>query len=463
MEYQTTLKSEIKKTGKGLHTGKTVTVTVKPADACNGVVFKRTDLENPVTIPANVDYVSDTSRSTTLAIGEAKIATVEHLLSALSGMKVDNAIIEVEGGEIPILDGSASIWVEEIKKAGIVELPQERTYTAINENICYNNEKDGVEMIVVPSDDFKVTVVIDYKTQVLGEQIAQLSESTDYAAEVAQSRTFVFIDELEFLLANNLIKGGDMDNALVFVNKQLSDSELQHLAKLFNKDITNLQVKEGILNNVQKHFDNEPARHKLLDFLGDISLVGKNLKGHFMIKRPGHTSNVAFAKAIKKHLDKIAKVPKQYDLSKPPVYDILAIKKLLPHRYPFLLIDKIVEIGDDYVVGVKNVTTNEPFFQGHFPNQPVMPGVLQIEAMAQVGGVLVLKDVPDPENYSTFFLTIDNVKFRKLVVPGDTLVLELKLTEPMRRGIIKMQGYAYVGQTLVCEALLMAQVSKQQK
>ncbi|MBR5029424.1 MAG: bifunctional UDP-3-O-[Bacteroidales bacterium] len=349
-----------------------------------------------------------------------------------------------------------------IKKAGIAQLDQERTYTAITENIGYNNVEDGVEMLVVPSDDFKVTVVIDYKTQVLGEQIAQFSEKHDYAAEIAPSRTFVFIDELEVLLANNLIKGGDMDNALVFVNKQLSTEQLQHLAQLFNKDINKIQVKQGILNNVKKHFDNEPARHKLLDFLGDISLLGCNLKGHFMVKCPGHTSNNAFAKAIKKHLDKIAKGPKQYDLNKPPVYDILGIKQLLPHRYPFLLIDKIIEIGDDYVVGVKNVTTNEPFFQGHFPNQPVMPGVLQIEAMAQVGGVLVLKGVPDPENYSTFFLTIDNVKFRKLVVPGDTLVLELKLTEPMRRGIIKMQGHAYVGNTLVCEALLMAQVTKRQ-
>lgn len=462
MEYQTTLKKEITKAGKGLHTGKQVSATIKPTDTCNGIIFKRIDLEKPVEIPASVDYVVDTSRSTTLGKGDAKIATVEHLLSALKGMKVDNAIVEVDGPEIPILDGSAHVWAEEIRKTGIIELPQERTYTAITENISYNSEEDGVEMIVVPSDDFKVTVVIDYKTQVLGEQIAQYSEKTDYIADIAPCRTFVFIDELEFLLANNLIKGGDMDNALVFVNKQLSAEQLQHLAQLFNKDISKIKVEKGVLNNVKKHFDNEPARHKLLDFLGDVSLIGHNLKGHFMIKCPGHTSNIAFAKAIKKHLDKIAKGPKQYDLNKEPVYDILGIKKLLPHRYPFLLIDKIIEIGDDYVVGVKNVTTNEPFFQGHFPNQPVMPGVLQIEAMAQVGGVLVLKGVPDPENYSTFFLTIDNVKFRKLVVPGDTLVLELKLTEPMRRGIIKMQGRAYVGTTLVCEALLMAQVSKRQ-
>ena len=460
MDYQTTIKKEIRKTGKGLHTGKTVTATIKPSETCCGILFKRIDLDEQVTIPASVDYVCDTSRSTTLGKGDIRIATVEHLLSALKGMRVDNAIIEVDGGEIPILDGSSKIWVDEIKNAGIAELQEERSYTAITENIGYNSAEDGVEMIVVPSDDFKVTVVIDYKTNVLGEQIAQYSEKTDYAAEIAPCRTFVFIDELEFLLAHNLIKGGDMDNALVFVNKQISTEELQHLAGLFNKDINKIQVKQGILNNVKKHFDNEPARHKLLDFLGDISLLGTNLKGHFMIKCPGHTSNVAFAKAIKKHLDKIAKLPKQYDLNQPPVYDINGIKKLLPHRYPFLLIDKIIEIGEDYVVGVKNVTTNEPFFQGHFPNQPIMPGVLQLEAMAQVGGVLVLKGVPDPENYSTFFLTIDNVKFRKLVVPGDTLVLELKLTEPMRRGIIKMQGKAYVGNTLVCEALLMAQVTK---
>lgn len=461
MDYQTTIKKEITKSGKGLHTGKNVSVTIKPSDTCDGIIFKRVDLDQPVTIPASVDYVCDTSRSTTLGKGDVKIATVEHLLSALKGMRVDNAIIEVQGGEIPILDGSAQQWVDEIKNVGIQELQQERNYTVLTENIGYNNTEEGVEMIVVPSDDFKVTVAIDYKTQVLGEQIAQFSEKSDYSTEIAPCRTFVFIDELEFLLANNLIKGGDMDNALVFVNKQLSAEQLQHLAQLFNKDINKIHVDKGILNNVQKHFDNEPARHKLLDFLGDISLIGHNLKGHFMIKCPGHTSNIAFAKAIKKHLDKIAKSPKLYDLNKEPVYDILGIKKLLPHRYPFLLIDKIIEIGDDYVIGVKNVTTNEPFFQGHFPNQPVMPGVLQIEAMAQVGGVLVLKGVPDPENYSTFFLTIDNVKFRKIVVPGDTLVFELRLTEPMRRGIIKMQGRAFVGQTLVCEALLMAQVSKQ--
>lgn len=461
MEYQTTLKKEIQITGKGLHTGKVVSVTIKPTTLCNGVIFKRIDKNPAVEIPANVDYVSDTSRGTTLTVDNVRIATIEHLLSALRGMKVDNVIVETDGEEIPILDGSSKIWVEEITKAGITELPNERKYEKITENISYTSPDEGIEMIAIPANDFKVTTIIDYKTTVLGEQIAQFDNNQDYTKEIAPCRTFVFIHELEFLQQNNLIKGGDVDNALVFVNKELSEEELEHLAKLFNKDISKLEVHEGTLNNVQKYFDNEPARHKLLDFIGDLSLVGKNIKGHFMIKCPGHKANVAFAKLIKQHLEtNKKKTITHYDPTLPPVFNIDDIRKILPHKYPFLMVDRIVDMGKDYIVGVKNVTTNEPFFQGHFPDQQVMPGVLQIEAMAQVGGILVLKDVPDPELYSTYFMKIDEVKFRRVVIPGDTMVMKLKFTEPMRRGIIKMKGQVYVGSNLVCEAMMMAKIIK---
>lgn len=461
MEYQTTLKNEIKITGKGLHTGKIVSVTIKPTDQCKGVIFKRIDQCPVVEIPANVDYVSDTSRGTTLSIGDVRIATIEHLLSALRGMRIDNAIIETDGEEIPILDGSSKIWVEEIAKAGIVELSAERKYEKITENISYTVPEHGIEMIAIPANDFKITTIIDYKTTVLGEQIAQFDNNQDYTKEVAPCRTFVFIHELEFLQQNNLIKGGDVDNALVFVNKELSEEQLEHLAKLFNKDITKLEVHEGTLNNVQKYFDNEPARHKLLDFIGDLSLVGKNIKGHFMIKCPGHKANVAFAKLIKQHIENNKrKTTPLYDPSLPAIFNIDDIRKILPQKYPFLMVDKIVDMGKDYIIGIKNVTTNEPFFQGHFPDQQVMPGVLQIEAMAQVGGILVLKDVPDPELYSTYFMKIDEVKFRRMVIPGDTMAMKLKFTEPMRRGIVKMKGQVYVGSNLVCEATMMAKIIK---
>ena len=461
MEKQTTIKNNISISGKGLHTGQIVNVKLLPSTADTGIVFRRTDVEGTPEIPALVSYVGDTSRGTTLCKNGLRIATIEHLLSALVGMNVDNLVVELDGEEIPILDGSPRYWIEEIKKVGVLELDKERKYVTLKESITYTDAQNGVEITGVPADDFQVTTYINYKTKVLGEQSAKYTETDDYETELSKCRTFVFLHEIEFLQKANLIKGGDVDNALIFVNKELSEDDLNRLALLFNKDITKLEVKEGILNNVQKHFENELARHKLLDFIGDLSLVGNRIKGHFFTSCPGHKSNVEFAKLIKNHVDMSTnpKVP-VYDPNQTPVYDINAIKGLLPHRYPFLMIDKIIEVGEDYIVGIKNVTGNEAYFQGHFPDQPVMPGVLQIEAMAQTGGVLVLKDVPDPENYSTYFAKIDDVKFRGMVVPGDTLIIKLRVTEPLRRTFVKMDGEIYVGKTLVSSASMMAQVIK---
>lgn len=462
MEKQTTLNGEIKLSGKGLHTGAFVNVTLKPAAADYGIAFKRIDLEGTPVIPALVSYVKDTSRGTTLSgKSGARVATIEHLLSALYGLKVDNVLVELDGEEIPILDGSPLFWVNEIKKVGIAEQDKERKYVSLKSQVVYTDNASGIEIVGIPADDFKVTAFIDYKTKVLGKQTASYSEHEDYEQELAKCRTFVFLHEIEFLLKANLIKGGDVDNALIFVNKELDQESIDRLATLFNKDSNTIEVHEGILNNVQKHFDNEPARHKLLDFIGDLSLSGYKIKGHFFVTCPGHKSNVEFAKLIKTHIDmnKESKVP-VYNPNQAPVYDVNAIKGFLAHRYPFLMIDKIIEVGEDYIVGIKNITANEPYFQGHFPEQPVMPGVLQIEAMAQTGGILVLRSIPDPENYSTYFAKIDNVKFRRQVVPGDTLIIKLRVTEPLRRSFVQMDGEVYVGDTLVSSASMMAQVIK---
>ena len=461
MEKQTTIKNKIQLSGKGLHTGQNVNVTLLSAPANSGVIFRRTDIESKPEIPALVTYVGDTSRGTTLCKNGVRIVTIEHLLSALSGLKIDNVLIELDGEEIPILDGSPRFWVEEIKKVGTVEQDEERKYFTLKETICYRDTDKNVEIIGIPADDFKVQTFINYNTKVLGRQVADYSDADDYEKELSKCRTFVFLHEIEYLQKLNLIKGGDVDNALIFVDKELEQEDLTRLAGLFNKDLTKIEVREGILNNVQKHYENEPARHKLLDFIGDLSLVGTRLKGHFYTSCPGHKANTEFARLIKNHVDMSdnTKAP-VYDPNQKPIYDINQIKGLLPHRYPFLMVDKIVEVGEDYIIGIKNVTGNEAYFQGHFPDQPVMPGVLQVEAMAQTGGILVLKDVPDPENYSTYFAKIDDVKFRGKVVPGDTLIIKLKVTEPLRRTFVKMDGEIYVGNTMVSSASMMAQVIK---
>ena len=460
MEQQNTIKSELTLSGKGLHCGKNVTVNILPAEPNTGIKFCRIDLENKPIIPASVDFVTDTSRGTTLEKNGVKICTIEHLMATLNYFNIDNALIELDSSEIPILDGSAKIWVEEIKKVGIQPQLANRYHYSIKEPIQYKIEEQNIEITALPYDGFKVELSIDYNSSVLGSQTVEIESLDNFDTEIAPCRTFVFLHEIEQLLKLNLIKGGDLDNALIFVEHELNKEQIDHLAKVFNKNPDNIKTEKGILNNIQKNFENEPARHKLLDFIGDIKLLGINVKGHFILKRPGHHANTEFAKILKKVImEKFIGAP-HYDPNKEPVFTINDIKNFLPHRYPMLLVDKIIEVGEDYVIGVKNVTGNENFFNGHFPHEPIMPGVLIVEAMGQTGGILVLKDYPDPENYTTYFLRIDGVRFRGKVVPGDTLIFRLFLAEPIRRGIVKMKGEAYVGSKLVMEAELMAQIAK---
>lgn len=460
-EKQRTIQKPVTVKGAGLHTGKEVTLTYNPAPEHYGYKFKRIDLEGQPVIDANVDYVVETARGTTLEHNGVQILTVEHSLAALAGLEIDNCLIELDCEETPILDGSSKFYVEALLEAGIVEQNADREYFEITSNITYSDSEKRVEMIAIPSMDYRLSVMIDYGSNVLDTQNATLFNIDDFKDKIAPCRTFVFLHELEYLIQNNLIKGGDLNNAIVFVNRLMEKDELDRLAKFFNKP--NVEVlKEGILNNVKLLFNNEPARHKLLDVLGDLALVGMPIKGHIIANRPGHHSNVQFAKLIKQQIRETKKTRKvhKYDLTKAPLYDINAIKNILPHRPPFLLIDKIMEMDDHHVIGVKNVTMNEGFFMGHFPDEPVMPGVLQIEAMAQAGGILVLSSVPDPENYVTYFLKIDNVRFRQRVVPGDTLVFDLNLVSPIRRGIGHMRGTAYVGSKIVMEAEMLAQIIK---
>ena len=460
MEQQNTIKSKLTLSGKGLHFGKDVTVSILPANANTGINFCRIDLDQRPIIPALIENVTDTSRGTTLEKNGVKIATMEHLMAALHFFKIDNALIEIDSEEVPILDGSSKLWVQAINKVGIQPQHVIRYYYSVREPIHYTDEKRGIELSVLPYDGFKVDITIDYNSSVLERQSHSIESLDSFDTEIANCRTFVFLHEIEQLLKLNLIKGGDLDNALVFVEEALNQEQIEHLAKVFNKDPKSVKAEKGILNHNIKHFDNEPARHKLLDFIGDIKLLGINIKGHFILKRPGHHANTEFAKLIKKVImEKMIGAP-HYDPDKEPVFTINDIKNFLPHRYPMLLVDKIIEVGEEYLVGVKNVTGNEEFFNGHFPEEPVMPGVLVVEAMAQTGGILVLKDYEAPENYATYFLKIDGVKFRGKVVPGDTLIFRLSLIEPVRRGLVKMKGEAYVGSKLVVEAELMAQIAK---
>lgn len=456
---QTTLKAPVTISGVGLHTGKQVNLTIVPAPDNHGYKFQRTDLEKQPIIDADADYVVDTSRGTTLEHDGVRVHTTEHVLAALAGLEIDNALIQLDGAEIPILDGSSKIFVEEIFKAGIEEQEAEREYFTVTQNIQYKEEDRGVEMIAMPLDDYRLTVMVDYNSPVLGSQHASITGLKEFSTEIAGSRTFCFLHELEALYNNNLIRGGDLSNAIVIVDRTVDDSELDYLAGLLNKPKVAVK-KEGILNNVDLRFQNEPARHKLLDLIGDLALVGMPIKAQIMAARPGHAANVAFAKQIKALIKKKkskADVP-VYNPNVKPIYDHAQIAKLLPHKFPFLLVDKVIELTENYVIGIKNITGDQYFFQGHFPDNPIMPGVLQIEAMAQAGGVLVLSNVPDPENYSTYFMKIDNCKFKDKVVPGDTLLIRMELVAPIRRGICIMKGTAYVGDKLVTEADLIAQV-----
>ena len=459
-DKQKTLKSEISLSGIGLHTGREVKLTMKPARENTGFVFVRTDLEGHPQVEADVNYVTTTERGTTLEKLGVRIHTCEHLLAALVGCDIDNAILEMDSAEPPIMDGSSKFFVEAVEKAGIEEQEQQREYLVIKDVLSYVDPTSGSEITIIPSENYEVTTMVDFGTKVLGTQNATLKDISEFKEEIASARTFSFLHELEMLLDAGLIKGGDISNAIVYVDKELTPATAEKLKKAFGKEDVSIRP-NGILDNLTLNYPNEAARHKLLDVIGDLALVGVKLKGKVIANKPGHFVNTQFAKKVNRQwkLQKKKNVP-DFDLTKPPVFDINGIMKLLPHRPPFLLIDKVLEISDSHVVGLKNVSMNEPFFVGHFPKEPVMPGVLQIEAMAQTGGILVLANVPDPENYSTYFVKMDKVKFKKKVVPGDTLIFKIELIEPIRRGIVHMQGYGYVGESVVVEAELMAQVAK---
>jgi UDP-3-O-[3-hydroxymyristoyl] N-acetylglucosamine deacetylase/3-hydroxyacyl-[acyl-carrier-protein] dehydratase len=455
---QKTLANSFKIEGKGLHTGVNVTMNFKPAPVNHGFKFKRVDLKNQPVIDADVDLVVDTSRGTLLEKDGARIGTIEHALAALVGMDLDNVLIEVNNEEAPIMDGSSKYFVEAIEKAGIVEQKAEREYFEIQEKVEIYDEKSDAHIVALPDDDYRLNVMISFKSRVLNNQFATLDSISRFKQEIAGCRTFVFLHELEFLLNNNLIKGGELNNAIVIIDKEVSQEELDRLAELFHHD--KVEVKpQGILNNLNLHFDNECARHKLLDVIGDLALCGKRIKGRIIASKPGHRPNTIFAQALKDAWEKTKAAAPEYDPDATPLLDTLQIKEYLPHRYPFLMVDKVLSITDSEVIGIKNVTHNEPFFQGHFPDEPVMPGVLLIEAMAQTGGLLVLCKLEG--KYSTYFIRIDNVKFRKKVVPGDTLIFKVALTSPIRRGIATMKGVTYVGSKIVAEGEFMAQIVKQ--
>ena len=462
--YQKTIKEAVNLEGIGLHTGKKTKLTILPAPINHGYKFQRMDMEGQPTINADVSNVTETQRGTTLEENGTKIHTTEHVLAAIYASGIDNAIIQVDGPEIPIMNGSSKPFMDAIYKAGIEQQDAELEIFEITETIKFEIEERGIEFLAVPDEDYRITVMVDYRSPALGTQHASMLKLEDFREEFAPCRTFVFLKELEYLASNGLIKGGDLDNAIVLVErKDISDEEVNRLKKLLGKEDLEVKVDGiGVLNTTKLQFQNEPARHKLLDIVGDLALIGKRIKGHILSARPGHYGNTEFGKLLKaKFLEKKNDKTRHFDLTKEPLFDINAISNMIPHRYPFLLIDKIMEISENSIVGVKNVTLNEPFFTGHFPGNPVMPGVLQIEAMAQTGGVFALNQVEDPENYSTYFLKIDNVRYKKKVIPGDTIVFELELMSPIRRGLVNMKGKAYVNGTIVSEAEMLAQVVKE--
>ncbi len=457
---QTTIAKEITLKGVGLHTGQEVVLTFKPAPVNQGYAFCRVDLEDKPIIEADVNYVVNTQRGTNLQKNGVNIQTSEHVLAACVGLEIDNLLIELNAPEPPIMDGSSKFFVEALEAAGKVEQDADREEYIVNDIISYVDEETGSEIILMPSDEYQVTTMVDFGTKVLGTQNASLQHISDFKEEISDSRTFSFLHELEMLLEHGLIKGGDLNNAIVYVDKELSEETMERLKIAFNKDSIAIKP-NGILDNLTLHYANEAARHKLLDVIGDLALIGTRIRGKVIANKPGHFVNTQFAKKLAKiiKLERRNKVP-TYDLDQPPLMDINQIMKILPHRPPFLLVDRIIELSDTHVVGMKNVTMNEPFFNGHFPGAPVMPGVLQVEAIAQTGGILVLSTVPDPENYLTYFMKMDNVKFKRQVLPGDTLIFRMELVTPIRRGICHMRAKAYANGKLVTEAELMAQIVK---
>jgi len=462
-DKQHTVNGPVNISGTGLHTGILVDMVLNPANPGFGIQFKRIDLPGQPVVKADCDLVTDTSRGTTLEDNGAKVSTVEHILAALVGMGVDNCLIEINGPEIPIIDGSSQPFVEILEKVGIEEQDATKHWYIIDTNISFYHEDKRVEMIAMPAMEYKVTTLIDFNSPVLGTQHAGIKNIKDFKSEIAPCRTFCFLHELETLLANNLIKGGDINNAIVVVDKPVTEAEMARLAGIFKKD--KIEVENGgYLNNLQLRFPNEPARHKLLDVIGDLALIGYPIKAHIIANRPGHFSNVEFAKLIKNYIKKnkhVKNVP-VYDPNQPPVYNTQQIEKVLPHRHPFLLVDKVVELTDTHIIGIKNVTFNESFFSGHFPGNPVMPGVMQIEALAQTGGILAINSLP-PGEYDTYFVKIDNCKFKQKVVPGDTMILKMERIGPIRRGLCEMQGTVYVGNKIMTEAILMAQIVKRER
>lgn len=459
MQKQNTLAASFSLQGKGLHSGLNIEVSFNPAPENHGYKIKRVDLPEQPVIDAVAENVINTQRGTVIGRKDIQISTIEHAMAALYAMGVDNCLIEVNAPEFPILDGSARHYVEEIQKVGLQEQNAARDYYIVKHKVEVKDEETGASIMLLPDDHFCVNTLISFNSPVLNNQFATMNDVKDFPTEIAASRTFVFVRELEMLLQNNLIKGGDLDNAIVIYDQKVSQEALDKLADMMNVPHQNIQ-ELGYINNEPLVFDNEPARHKLLDVIGDIALIGKPIKGRVIATRPGHSINNKLARIIRKQIKLNDVQAPIYDPNAEPVMDINRIRELLPHRYPFLLVDKIIELGKNYIVGVKNITTNEPFFQGHFPQEPVMPGVLQVEAMAQTGGLLVLNTVDEPERYSTYFMKIDGVKFRQKVVPGDTLILRLELLAPIRRGISTMKGYVFVGDKLASEAEFMAQIIK---
>lgn len=456
---QRTLKNTFTVKGKGLHTGLEIEAVFCPAPENHGYKFQRVDLEGEPIVDAVAENVVETKRGTVVAKNDVRISTVEHALAALFASGIDNCLIKLNAPELPILDGSAKEYADKIAEAGFEEQKEDRDYYIVKQKIEVRDDSTGSSIIVLPDDDFSIDTMVTFDSPVLSNQYASLDSLDEFKDEISASRTFVFVREIEPLVKNNLIKGGDLDNAIVIYDSPIPQSELDRLADLMNVPRKNV-TEYGYINNIPLVKDNEPARHKLMDVLGDIALIGRPIKGKIIASRPGHTINNTFARQIRKEIKRQEIQAPCYNPNEEPLMDVNRIKQLLPHRYPFLLVDKIIEMKGNYIVGVKNVTVNEPFFQGHFPQEPVMPGVLLVEAMAQVGGLLVLSSVEEPERYSTYFLKIDNVKFRQKVVPGDTLIFHLSLMTEIRRGCAVMKGYAFVGEKIVTEAEFMAQITK---